>query len=325
MANLCKIFLVGAGQIGSRHLQALARVKIPLEITVIEPIIDAVTMAKNRLAEINGNKKHSVVFLSKMPKNVKKVDLVIVATTSRDRRKVIEEILGQATVRYFILEKLLFQKKKDFNAVEKLLKHAGAQTFVNCMMRTIPFYNDLKTKMGDDKLIYMVNRADTGIATGAIHYLDHIAFLTGCFDFNVDTSLLRPTVVESKRKGYLELNGTLRVQFKNGATFIFNNDQIGCPPEVIIYNSNVHTIVREAEQKALMSLRAKRWQWQEVPAIIPYQSVMTTGIVEEILTSGTCPLVQFSDAVKLHLPFLETLLKFVNTHSEKKYGYYPFT
>src|SRR3990167_7281324 len=111
MANLCKIFLVGAGQIGSRHLQALARVKIPLEITVIEPIIDAVTMAKNRLAEINGNKKHSVVFLSKMPKNVKKVDLVIVATTSRDRRKVIEEILGQEIFRYFILEKLLFKKK----------------------------------------------------------------------------------------------------------------------------------------------------------------------------------------------------------------------
>lgn len=321
-----KIFLIGAGQIGSRHLQALARVKIPLEITVIEPLKEAMAMAKKRLTEVKINKQHSIVYLPNIPQKTGMVDLVIVATTSRDRRKIIEEILKQATVRYFILEKLLFQKKKDFADVEKLLKRAGAKTFVNCMMRTIPFFYNLKNRIEDPKLTYIINSTDAGLATCTIHYLDHIAFLTGCFDFNVDTAFLDPVLKKSKRKGFLEVTGSLRVTFANGSLCIFNHyAKLKYPTEIIIYNSDIHLIARELDGKAFVSARKNAWVWKEELAKVPYQSTMTTGVVEKILTRGSCPLVEFSDAIKLHLPFLEALLKFVNAHSKKKYNYYPFT
>ena len=43
-----KVVIIGAGNIGSRHLQALKAVKIPLEIFVIDPSQASLDLSKER-------------------------------------------------------------------------------------------------------------------------------------------------------------------------------------------------------------------------------------------------------------------------------------
>ena len=50
-----KIAIVGAGNIGSRHLQALAKVNYNLAITVIDPSNEALKLANERYNEVSNN------------------------------------------------------------------------------------------------------------------------------------------------------------------------------------------------------------------------------------------------------------------------------
>ena len=59
-----KIFIIGAGQIGSRHLQALRAVRIPLKISVIDPSTESLDLAKQRYEEMpKGKIEHQVLYL----------------------------------------------------------------------------------------------------------------------------------------------------------------------------------------------------------------------------------------------------------------------
>jgi len=321
-----KIIIVGAGQIGSRHLQALAGVNNLLDIVVVDPVSNSLAMAKERFESMPRWQCHKVTYTNAVPSNNSSFDIAIIATNSNKRREALESLLAKATVCYCILEKLLFQKKSDYNAVGKFLKKSGTKVWVNCMMRGMPFYYAIKKEIKNKKIFYYVNRTDTGLATSTIHYLDHMAFLTDCLDYTIDTSAVDPKSIASKRNGFFDLTGTVHVKFKNGSTLVFGNySKDRTPPEVIIYSPDVHYIVREAEQKAWVSLKKENWTWKEIPAPILFQSSMTTRLVEELLKKGTCPLVTYADAAKLHLPILDAYLAVFNRSSGKKLDYYPFT
>ena len=206
------------------------------------------------------------------------------------------------------------------------MKKVKTKAWVNCMMRSVPFYRELKKEIKDKKVFCLVNRTDTGLATSTIHYLDYLAFLTDCLQYSVEVSSLDEKIIKSKRKDFFELTGSVDIKFKNGGRLIFNRAATGeVLPEIIIYSRDLHCIVREAEKKAWISLRKEDWKWKEVPAVVPFQSSMTTDLIEELLLRGDCPLVGYEDAVKLHLPLLDAYLKFFNKYSLKKLNYYPFT
>ena len=50
-----KIALIGAGQIGSRHLQALAQTKIPIFVEVVSRSLQSLVKAKERFDKIQNN------------------------------------------------------------------------------------------------------------------------------------------------------------------------------------------------------------------------------------------------------------------------------
>ena len=53
------IVIIGAGGIGSRHLQSLSKIKIPLQIFVVDPILKALKIAKKMLEESIPPDNHS--------------------------------------------------------------------------------------------------------------------------------------------------------------------------------------------------------------------------------------------------------------------------
>ncbi len=318
-----KIFLVGAGEIGSRHLQALKAVSIPLDITVIDRSQDALSLAKKRFDEATGSTEHSIRFLIDIPKKGL-IDLAIIATRSDARREATESLLKNNKVRYFILEKLLFSQKEDYAAVGRMLKKHKSTAWVNCRMREIPFYREMK-KEPMRRITYNVLSGKAGLVTNVVHFLDHVAYLTDCLSYTPDLSLLNKKSVPSKREGFLEFTGTIRALFTDGSIFSFTRNESGIELLLTVSSDDATYVVNEDTKRALVSTRAEDPKWREVSSPIPFQSVMTTWLVEEILGKGTCPLVTYEDSVKIHLPILEALRKFLNANGKKQYDYYPFT
>ena len=78
-----KIKLVGAGQIGSRYLQGLAKCNTPLEIFVNDHNVESLQRAKTRWQEsINKFSDHKIIWNNKINNQKDLFDLIIVSTSS---------------------------------------------------------------------------------------------------------------------------------------------------------------------------------------------------------------------------------------------------
>ena len=255
-----------------------------------------------------------------------KIDVAIIATTADIRRVVTEQLLSLSKVKYIIFEKLLFQKYQDYNDIKHLLATNECEAWVNCNMRTTPFYAKLKKHFKNYPLTYIVNASQQGLATNSIHYIDHMAYLTDCYDFTLDTICLNPLPIESKRKGFLELTGTLNVYFKDGSFGSFTNyPSSNVPFTIEILSEQYRCLIRAGENKSFISSSDTNWKWNLEKTPILYQSQMTNLVVSDLLKDGSCKLTPFAVSTKMHLAILNPLLKFLNKNSPKKYKLYPFT
>lgn len=320
------VFIIGAGQLGSRHLQALKVVKTPLDITVIDPSDMSLKIAKERYEGVPGEKTHLVKYIQDIPALFDEVDIAIVPTNSNVRRQVIETLLSRGKVKNMILEKLLFNSTDDYFKVQELLKSKAVKTWVNCSMRTMPFYVGLKSLLHESTFLYTVTGSRFGLITNVIHYIDHMAYLSGESNYQLDTNLLEYPPIASKRQGFLELNGTLSVKFSNGCKGVFTCFSDGTMPVMIeIVSPEIRIISKEWEGKSLISAKNDNWKFVEVDSAIPYQSQMTANVVSDIIRTGSCVLVDYDEAVKIHLTLLEGLQCYLNKQSNNKYDLFPFT
>lgn len=322
------ILIIGAGQLGSRHLQALKNVRAPLNINVIDTSENSLKIAKERYDSIeNLECLHKIKYIKTINElDVKDIEIAILATNSNVRRIVIETLLKKANVKYFILEKLLFQKKQDYFDIQKLIKEKGTKTFVNCSMRAMSLYHDIKDQLKSNKIVYTVTGSQFYLVTNLIHYLDHIAYLSNCSEFEADTRGMDKLTIPSSRPGYREINGTYIAHFKNGSIGIFTcHNQGDAPITVQFYNQDLHCISKESEGKVWLSKANDNWNWNEIDFAVPYQSQVTTHLVEQILENGTCPLVEYDETMKMHLILLDSLSEFLKRETEEEYDIYPFT
>ena len=97
-----KIIIIGAGNIGSRHIQALKSVKTPLKIHVIDPSVKALKISKERYDSIHPDiLNHEISYSRDLNIQDDQIDIAIIATTSKVRRGVIENLLERFLGDYF--------------------------------------------------------------------------------------------------------------------------------------------------------------------------------------------------------------------------------
>lgn len=323
---LKSVCIIGAGNIGSRHLQALSKVTLPLSIQVIDPSIDSLTLAKQRYSEAKIHNNHQVEYFQNLNKINSQIDVAIIATSSNIRSLVTKKLLEKAEVRYIIFEKILFDQNVQYTEMVKLLAKNKCKAWVNCSMRTDPFYSGLKKDFKNFPITYIVHGSSHGLITNAIHYIDHMAYLTNCYDYTINTTLLDKTPIKSKRDGFLELNGTLNVFFKNGSYGSFICYPSGNAPFTIeILSEKYYCLMKPLENQLLISNSKSNWKWKLETISFLYQSQMTNIVISSLLKSGSCTLTPFDISIRMHLNLLEPIKSFLNSHSSKKFVGYPFT
>lgn len=303
------VIIIGGGNIGYRHFQGLLKTNLSLSIYVVDPNRDALNRIKNCYKHSKSNGKSCTLLesIEYVPSNI---DLCIIATNSKVRLEVTEKLLQTVLVRYLILEKVLFQKENDYERMSALIdKYKVKGCWVNCPLRTLPIFIELKERINNNNLIYHVEYKDFGIGCNSIHQLDLLSFLTNCLEIKIDISKLE-SVTESKRNGYLEVLGTL-IAFtsKNDKLVICSNEQSS--PIYILklsFNNEIWTIY-PLSKKIVIEDTIKN-EAKEKPIIYPKQSTLTSILADDLLLNGSCSLPDYKTSKELHLVLIKNLNKF---------------
>jgi hypothetical protein len=325
--NFSNIALIGVGGIGIRHLQALLNITVPISIQVVDVAMDSLKKAKEVCSVILSKNIIKIEYIQDISLLRNDLDIVIIATASNTRKAIIERLLEKRTVRYLILEKVLFQTMDDYEQVENLLNKNKVLTWVNCPRRMFRSYNDLKcTLFNEGPLSFLIEGTNWGLGCNLIHMIDMIDYVT---DSNQDIvcngELLDDTILESKRKGFIEFSGTVNGTIADNK-FVITSTSVGdFPLSIHVFGQSIICIIRENERRMFIAKHNNNWIFVEKPFELPYQSQLSNIFVEDLLKTGNCALPTYEISKKLHIEIVKMFLMHLNKNGKERIDICPIT
>lgn len=293
-----RVLVVGCGNIGFRHLQALCRVATPLDITVVEPN-EAVHERILGQFDAASEAPHRFELGTELPGEAESFDLVVVATTASQRRAIVESLLSRFDVAVMILEKVLFQKDADYDAVAESLERHGVRAYVNCGRRTFDGYRDLRREL-HRPVDVVVRGQRLGLASNAVHFLDLAEFLNDASVIAVDATALEPGSVPGKRADVVEIFGTMRAALDNGATLAVESLDVD-PVRIEIE-------LRSADRVIIIDELARtQSEGGEVETFVSQNVSDTFEIYADAVDHRECSLTPYADSSRQHRFYLAAL------------------
>ncbi|RZD48487.1 MAG: hypothetical protein CXT78_01125 [Thaumarchaeota archaeon] len=329
MLDVKKIMIVGCGGIGSRHLEALCKIMIPIKLFAVDPNEKSLQNAKKLASKVipNNNIK-SINFLKELPENIDKIDLCILATSSDVRLKVLKQIISIYPVKNMILEKVLFQSIHELDEAKNIIAAKKINCWVNCFRREEKCWKKIKDYfLGNSNMKLYYGKSDWSMCCNSIHIVDLAVWLFNSKIKHIDISNLNNTIYQSKRQGFIELTGILSGKLENGGTFVLESIH-EIPEEKVEFeiSSDTRKIkINEYEGKAILYKKENNWVAEEYEFHIPFQSEKTQKIVEKILEYGECDLTTLNESIEIHKPLLDNFITHLNKISDSKYTYCPIT
>src|SRR5687768_2793670 len=100
---MINIAIIGAGQIGSRHLQALAMLdNTRYRLYVVDVMHESLKVAQQRFDEVRKS-EFDILFVQQISELPSNIEVAIVATSSAIRKEISEELLQTKQVKYLVL------------------------------------------------------------------------------------------------------------------------------------------------------------------------------------------------------------------------------
>lgn len=318
------VVLIGAGGLGSRHLQGIASAIRPLRVVVADPSEEALHLSRARLDEVGGMPPGgSLEFVGSSAHLPDAVDVAIVATTSKPRRRVVEDILERSRVRHLVLEKFLFPVPEDYEAVGSILDRSEVTAWVNCTRRMWPGYQRIREALvGGAPVLLEVSVGDRfQVGTAGIHFVDLLAYLAGDHDVRIDLSGLEAGIEPAKRAGYVEFAGSLAVTTAPGSRLHFLTREAPGADVVVDQGTSRWSVDEPRGVVKVSDAGATR----EEPFEAPFQSALTGFLVDQLLEEDRCALTPYTESARLHLAVLEPLLDHYRRHVDPEATGVPIT
>ena len=311
--------IIGAGQLGSRHLQSLLKFKLErLNIFILDTSTESIGMAKSRAAEISHS--HNIEYSLDWNNIPTQLFFVVVATNSKVREGITLKLLSDFNVKVLILEKVLFPNIDSYVKVGQVLRSSGTICYVNHARRMFKGYKILKCRIEKEHgLHFQVIGSNWGLACNGLHYLDLIEYLTGSKLETVNTDFVEDEILQSKRSGYIEFAGLISGNLSNGNTFTIGslNSSNITAPAISIMGAGFRATVHEngCDPSIYFFEQESNFSLEKMPLKIPFQSELTSIALSDFLTNGSISLTPFVDAAQCHKVFLSSLLSHYNNLS----------
>ena len=302
-----KVAIIGAGRIGSRHLQGLSKSSKHLDIYVLPPNQDKLLLAKQRYDEVSKLKqKNNVFYLQEISDLPEKLDLAIITTTADIRRENISVLVSHCLVKFIILEKVVFQKSEDFSDMLDLFDEFGTKVWVNCPRRFYPFYKEIKKEVNEQTLTITVTGNNWGLACNAVHMIDLLIFLTDQIKITFDKNYLDNQIYASKRNGFKELRGKFFAMTNRGDILeLIDQDTFSVEDLKITIKTEKEKLIIDENKKVFIRNRFNLGV-NKMSIDIPLQSQMTGRIVDQIIDTKKSDLTSFSECMRYHVPMLNS-------------------
>jgi predicted dehydrogenase len=305
-----KIAIIGAGQLGSRHLQGLLKSALDLSIDVVDPFESSLLIARQRAEEIGGKNLANVKYMSGIKEIQTSLDLCIIATTADIRLGVLKELTQHSSVKNILLEKVLFQDLASYDTAQGLLEENKINAWVNCPRRIFAVSHEIKKCIPNGaKLTYVVTGGNWGLACNAIHHIDHLSFLNGIEDIEFDTSAIEK-IIPGKRNGFSELVGTLTGKQSNGSLIVLNSRDINSADvNITIASDEFNWQIDEARGYIYQSAINSPEPAVATKFHYPYQSELTNLVCDDILSGKDPGLPGFEISMKHHKAMISAFSK----------------
>lgn len=312
--------IIGAGQLGSRHLQALLKLECPQRIFVLDPQTSSLELSKTRAEEVISTSE--VFYLNDWANLPSKFDLVIVATSANVRSEICMKLLKNYYFDFLILEKVLFQDLKSYEEISSILIDKNIRVWVNHPRREWNIYQKLKKDFqGENRIIKIeATGSNWGLASNSLHLIDLCAYLSSSEIEILNLEGIDKLLYNSKRTGYIEFNGVLSGKMRNGVEILFTSFNFEKVESYItIYTPIAKYIIHEGSAQLYKLSMLDRTDVEFIKFDIEQQSTLTTNIARRIFNDGESDLPLFLEASATHKYFVKEFLRKYNhltgTHS----------
>lgn len=200
------VLIVGLGNIGFRHLQAITNTKLNINLILVEISDNNIKICNDYLNEIGFDS-------FKFYKNINDIeidnlDISIIATCSGIRLKLIENLFQNKkiqTIKNLILEKIIFTNSNDFKKLEDIIEGKLNKNNIYCSSNwfNIFYLDELSSKYDLTNSKVNICGKNWGLACNSIHAI--ICFLNIFDEFKFCPEDI--TIIDSKRDNYKELLG----------------------------------------------------------------------------------------------------------------------
>ena len=302
-----RVLIVGCGQLGSRHLQAVAALPEVSEIDVVDPRAEALALGQERLADVSDrNPRARFRWLSSLEMATGGGDLCIVATQAGGRCQLVQDVAERVGYSSFLLEKPAGQSMQEFERLEALLRARGCSAWVNLKTRTYPIHQYIKQQLEPgEPILFSSMGGNHGLANNGVHTADLFAFYDGAEEIELVGSWIDPVLHPSKRGADLfDLSGTLQGKTATGSHFTLSYASHHKRSELLSVTSwRYRCLVDQSELRrwVVESREETGWTWQPVPSMENLRvSEMTRQFATEILATGTCALPTLTESLAAH-------------------------
>ncbi|ALN19716.1 Gfo/Idh/MocA family oxidoreductase [Ectopseudomonas mendocina] len=320
------VLLVGAGNLGRRHLQSLKACQLPIRIFVVEPYEEARSLAESAYQATESNAPEKEIgFYSDLGQIDQQIDIAVVSTPASGRLEILRDVLALGA-KDVVLEKVAFNSVAAIDEASALVEQYQARAWVNCPRRLNPFYQQLRRALEDDPIeSFEVEGGNFGMACNAIHFLDLCAFLSRQSSYQITLAGVRE-VVPSKRSNYIEFFGEVAGSFESGPAF-----KIACHESGHGVSFTIKLVTQSAqylidEVNGTVEIIDAKGDRQQQGFRQPYQSELTGPLIDEIIQQQRCGLTNFTESMSLHRPFIDAAYRlYAEKYEENSLKMVPIT
>lgn len=229
MSDIKNVAVIGCGQLGRRHIQGLGKSSKKIMVHVYDIAPDSLDVCKafvTDIAEDIGNLKFAFYDdLIPLGSAIAKYDLIIVASTAHERHTLLGQLISLAESRHWIIEKPLSQSPAELDKLTALLPANGV--WVNHFRRVVTWHQNLQSVFSSKKINQITVKSPyIGIGCNISHLVDLVEYWTSQTPVMVDVSGLDNEWHDSKRSGFKEISGTLRIIFSGGTKLLVVSDNM---------------------------------------------------------------------------------------------------
>ena len=139
------------------------------------------------------------------------------------------------------------------------------------------------------------------IVTNAIHFIDLLCWFSNSKIETIDISKLKASWTKSKRLGFYETGGTLKIKLKNKSKIILKAGEKTKKTDIFIINKEMSWKISETKLIAIRSDGIK------IKIKLPLVSQLMKKIIKDIIIKNECSLPTLGEVVENHSILLESL------------------